>query len=362
MNCQQIDKYIYEFCDKQLAPQMHDRIQRHLDECENCRNKVESAHREGMLLRSLPIVPALQPQFTDDIMAAVRGRCANTRPGLLPGRRSRYPRKLRWWWGVTSAAVLILALGSLSLLEKPLGTKLADQNTDIIVKSDVLYAPSKSIPVETTQTTAPQGNQIKESATEQLQQATVQDSYQNNNTYQNDAYRMDAARSAPVAHQFSTVAVTDGATKSALMSNPNRGVDLLTLYPANLPPDYLLQSIISPSDQEITFVYENQTTDHKLMLTVVNVPLATDEHAGTGEESPLMKDATITPPGEAEPERAVSPQVDNKPSNSVQRTLDHNQQPYQVMLSAEISTEELASIADAITLEEGIHRAQPANP
>lgn len=359
MNCQQIDKYIYEFCDKQLAPHMQDSIQHHLDECENCRNKVESAHREGMVLRSLPIVPALPPHFTDDIMAVVRDRYGNTQPDLLPGRSSCRPQKTRWWWGMASAAALVLALCSLSLWEQPLGTKLADQNSDVIIRTDVISAPSNSILEETAQTAAPQANQMKENTPdpEQPRQTALQDASQK------DAYRLDASLSTPVAHQFSTIAVNDGVMKSALKSNPNRGVDLLTLYPANLPPDYLLQSIISPSDQEITFVYENQLTDQelKLMLTVVDDPLETNGQAAAGEEPPLLKTAAISSTQDEKQYRAASPNIDQL-SNSVQRRLDHNQQPYQVFLSAEMSKEELTSIADAIKLEEGVHRVLPANP
>lgn len=368
MDCRQIDKYIYEFCDKQLSPHLYDQIQHHLNQCEYCRSKVESAREEGQLLRSLPVMPALSAQFTAGVMASIKQRHVHNRPRFLPGRCGLYPRKMHWWWGVGGTAVLLLALVSLSFLEIPLGSKSVDYNNIISMEGNALPAPAE--PLQTAQAPIkPTDTAGEESAEKPPEEITETDPYQRTvlptEASQRTVLPAEASQPTPVpqavAHNFSAVAVSDRATKSVLISEPNRGAEPLTLHPTNLPPDYTLHSIISPSDQEITFVYENQITDQKLMLTIVRELAVNGEEAPSAEE-PLLSRGVETPASKGGGTVGVaSAQVYGQTAN-VKRVLDHNQQPYRVILTAEIDTAELTDIADAIILEEGIDRVQDAQP
>ena len=79
-------------------------------------------------------------------------------------------------------------------------------------------------------------------------------------------------RSASIA-----AAPVDQAIKSPYPTNPNRGVGLLTLHPTNLPSEYSLQTVISNSEQDITFIYKNQVTQQELSLRLTAVTNQSDQ-------------------------------------------------------------------------------------
>lgn len=348
MKCQQIDKYMYEFCDSRLSPQMQDSIQSHLDQCQNCREKVTAASQEGILLRGLDSIPVLSPEFTHQVLARVQQKHGEVTAGVLATHAHRYPRPFRWWWGVASAAVLLLALCSMPLqeLQSPTESKLAGQNS------------AGSAPVETAPL-ALDGIQTTQGSSAQPPQETfILESKGSPKTIHKDssvvvkgmgALPQELPHPAPAARPYTSIALSDQTLKSATHNNPNRGAELLTLHPANLPPEYTLRAIISTSDQDTTFVYLNQFTQQELNVRITVV--AEIENANQANvEQPLMRSAA--PPrndglgGSTLPEGGV-------PDNTFKAMVDHNQNSYEMVLSGSLKVEELAAIANSIKFEEG---------
>lgn len=73
MNCQQADKYIYEYCDARLSPELMREFEEHLLDCEECRDLVILTRMENeALLEALEMgTPLLDEQFTARLMAAL---------------------------------------------------------------------------------------------------------------------------------------------------------------------------------------------------------------------------------------------------------------------------------------------------
>lgn len=362
MNCQQIDKYIYEFCDKQLTPQMQDGIQAHLDQCESCRDKVAAAGREGNLLRSLEIIPTLQPEFTGQVISLIQKRYNNRSASILAVHASRHPQQVRWWWGAASAAVLILALYSLPLLEHPMSSRLAGQNDQAGLHTETLPAALNNVPENVPEKNpapeTPQAGEPVEETAGQSRQVAVQDVQ--TPVSPKDTLLPDASQPAPDARSFSYAAPADQIMKSPnYTSNPNRGVELSTLHPANLPPEYTLQAVVSNSDRDITFVYQNQATQQELnlRLTVVDHQINSAEIAGSSDEL-LLKSAS---PARTEGSGGPSPPK-TVLINSFHSEMNYDQQLYQLVVSGNLSTEELAVIANSLQLEEGIQGVKAKNP
>ncbi|MGI5879718.1 MAG: anti-sigma factor family protein [Syntrophomonadaceae bacterium] len=68
MNCQHVDRYLYDFCDNRLSPTIHNEIESHLRKCEQCRLKAELTQLENEVLSDKSYIPALTDNFTDKVM------------------------------------------------------------------------------------------------------------------------------------------------------------------------------------------------------------------------------------------------------------------------------------------------------
>lgn len=369
MNCQQIDKYIYEFCDNRLTPQMQDGIKAHLEHCESCRDKVAAARCEGNLLRSMETIPPLQPDFTMQVMSLIQGNLSRRRANRFAWNAYGFTRRFRWWWGAASAAVLILAICSLSLLEQPVGIRLAEQADRGSVQTETLPAALNSIqekspkPEETqaAEVKEPVMEPVKESAQEpptRFDRVALQDSQATAPPY--DSALKRASQPVPSYRSAATTAApNDQVVKSTPPTYPNRGVELLTLHPTNLPPEYLLQAVISNSDQDITFVFQNQVTQQELNLRLTAVNNQTDnlDIQDSTSDTPFKTDSA----NDSEGLGGSSP-TEDLIINSYQSNMNYNQHHYQLVVTGNLSTEELATIAKSIKLEEEITDDKQENP
>ncbi len=355
MNCQQINKYIYEFCDKQLSPQLQDGVQAHLDQCESCREKVAAASQDGDLLRSLDTIPALRADFTDLVMATVKQKHGEVQAGIRAGRFPRYTREFRWWWGAASAAVLLLALCSLPMLDMqmPLGSKITEQDaTDSVPAEKVPLLANHPVSADSA-VQPPQEANVKEYAA-QTSPGIRQDSAVKSST-------ASPERRQPVsaAQPYTAAILTDQMVNAPVYTSPNRGTELLTLHPANLPPEYSLRAIISNSDQEITFVYLNQLTQEELKLQLT-VPTQPAQKPSPAEDaSPQVRSAV---PKSVEGSGENSSVKTAPTANSYKARVEHNRQSYEMVLSSNLDDKQMASLADAIKLEEGIPDVKTENP
>lgn len=357
MDCQQIDKYVYEYCDDLLSPALRPGFQAHLDTCESCREKVASVSLEGKMLRSLPIEPALGEDFTKSVMTRVKaGHDAGRRGGWLT---SRYrPAGLsvnRWWLGLTSAAVIVVALLLSPVFHWGVGRQqVADQSPPASVGSNGITDNAASVAdagsVATLNAVSPPGNAVRQQ-TDNSKKADI--------PVKIAARDLQAEPAAITSKDPGTVQNTAMQAYTSSMSDANstRGNELWSLHPSNLPQEYNLTRIVSTNDDEMTYIYENKAAGNELRLVIapeaVTLPISEEtSRAGIGGVATLMAappalEKGIVLDAVSEPEEDALPSL----SNSFQTTMKGKNQPFRVMIYGDLSTEELARLAAMIKLE-----------
>ncbi len=109
MNCQQIDKYIFAYCDHTLPPQMNTAIEEHLVQCKACRTLVHMTRVENELLIPAPDFPSLSDEFTSRVMQAVREKHGSAEELQRIAKRRR--NQIRGLSALAaSAAIVVLCL------------------------------------------------------------------------------------------------------------------------------------------------------------------------------------------------------------------------------------------------------------
>ena len=118
MDCQELSKHIYEYCDDSVSPQMYLRVKKHLKDCPSCQQLYKLTRLENEVLRDTTDIPALSPDFTSRVMGSVGSVRRGT--GLL------YNRKF-WYSGLAAVAVVVLFLFMPQLLKNPTYVNIADK-------------------------------------------------------------------------------------------------------------------------------------------------------------------------------------------------------------------------------------------
>ena len=106
MKCQLFDRYLFDYCDDDLSPVLREKIDKHLQECTNCSNKVKLTVLENEVLRDNSDLPLLAGDFTNRVMHQITNS-GNAYPEAINGRLGwalRRPVDLLWrlqllvWW------------------------------------------------------------------------------------------------------------------------------------------------------------------------------------------------------------------------------------------------------------------------
>lgn len=118
MDCQELSKHIYEYCDDSVSPQMYLKVKKHLRDCPSCQQLYKLTRLENEVLRDTTDIPALSPDFTSRVMGSVGSVRRGT--GLL------YNRKF-WYSGLAAVAVVVLFLFMPQLLKNPTYVNIADK-------------------------------------------------------------------------------------------------------------------------------------------------------------------------------------------------------------------------------------------
>ena len=81
MNCQQVDKLLYLFCDGLLQPQLRQQIEEHLQKCPACRNNLTMTEMENEALRYTGDIPPLALGFSLEVMQKINSVPTTNEPG-----------------------------------------------------------------------------------------------------------------------------------------------------------------------------------------------------------------------------------------------------------------------------------------
>ena len=129
MNCQQVDKYLYDYCDNLLTPDQRLRIEQHLEHCPKCQKIIGKALLESSVLREQWDTPALSPDFTSRVMEQVATITISPTEDLAHSDIKGHNRWSRWLISLTAtAAILLMVLYVPGMIKNQNFINLAVQN------------------------------------------------------------------------------------------------------------------------------------------------------------------------------------------------------------------------------------------
>jgi len=81
MNCQQVNKLLERYDEGDLPPQIAAQVESHVLNCAECNLKLHLVSRERSCLQSYDDIPAMAPDFAQNVMARIS---ISPRPALAP--------------------------------------------------------------------------------------------------------------------------------------------------------------------------------------------------------------------------------------------------------------------------------------
>lgn len=392
MNCQQIDRYIFDFCEQNLSPELEIQIQEHIEQCPICRNKIELTRLENEVLSESINSPVLDDNFTSDVLNLIKSDSTM----VLPQKRqyvSEQAKSLRKFkipqaFSVPAmvAIIVICALLIPGLNDIHSNIKLAD-GTKNVEKSNLDTKSDSGILVDSESSTRKLKKDLELGAgnSYQQQQSSIAAENRENNSRADEqissiSQAAEDGEQTPLNEKSIKNFETDEAVESISENNP------ICVYPINLPADYQLLQIISSTDDELTYIFLDTTSKEELVINIS--PLRTEPFNIAAAEKIREEDAPIgnsiddsdvyggnsglaaTPLPGADSGSIDKPtpvlfstEVDSgiekeaaapgtSANNSINWDINLGKQYYKISLKANLSPEKLAQIAQTIEFKE----------
>lgn len=372
MNCQLFERYVFDYCDDNLSPDLKAKMDKHRQECPRCNNQVKLTYLENQVLRDTSDLPVLADDFTSRVMQQVTG--ADQATLHLRWTRKPFSSKVKKyaWTAAAVGLVLCLAILAPNVIQNDKITQVADAPSAEIGKASVLNSSVQS-PLPDSKLDAQSGTSRvynerlspQVSSTEGAGISPAQEYSPNETAPDNDL-------SAEVSSEIMMSAMADPGSQDT-------GVFDQTAEPANPPSDMMLwkaSDVQSPSRQGSAPnpVRKSDAAGDlpKPQLvpgtfTLINVVSSDLEQEGsiieyhyTDKNNRLLVIA-LQDTNKAEPNTllnnellsSASPQKEAEvaPPSQVEVTynIDVDGHTYQVTLNGTLSAEELGKLAETIS-------------
>lgn len=371
MNCQQIDRDIFKYCDNTLSPELRAEFDAHIKECPACRNAVKLALLENEVLRNGVKIPSLSADFTSRLMDTIQEHkkleynFKEREHDKLS--KAKLKRSTLWFAPAILAAVLLLFMILPGRISFPGQINIADNNMS---KNQIVMEDAATESMEETQTeklksvTDEQSCSDDEIKKETLNNVTVRKAQIAPPTFSSQE-KQDAM---PLTMGLSIPPQEAGIKEDALSYDSKIADNLLPhdtqnmyLQPVNLPSSYKLAKIISDVNDELTFVYQISGTNKELRINISPAELSETKKGGGGsflydnvpqENRSMLKGA---PEDQCSIDETMASGSDSLPDASISMMITKNAVTYNVTLSAGIPQQELSQVANLIKFEEEIN-------
>ncbi len=349
MNCQQIDEYLFAYCDGKISPELRSIIDEHLAGCEICQNIAEFTRMENQILSETTGIPILSEDFTSRVMQSVPGR-PSTPAGSSTGWLTRL-RSYRFYLGGTvAAAVILLALylpGLISVDTSMDSTNMAERSASSESASD----QTANIPGTHTSTL---GKSESDSASVTQDKISAEGNFLRSAASPDDNTIETEQKMAPLLdiNQDDTTAKTKqdntvyGLSLPKGLDNADQDfstaeLDLLSLHPNNLPADYKIEKIINTSYNAITYVYRNTVNNESLEITVA-----------LADDAVIMKQSLSDGLGAGADQEYIRSEA--ALLNSANTSISYQGRSFEINLKAVMPLEKLQELANSIKFKEGL--------
>ena len=141
MDCQQIDDYIWAYCDGTLSPELTVELDEHLNNCHYCRKMVDLCRMETEILAAAPDIPPLNDDFSRRVIISLN---PSTVPSAPRGGLFSFLGRHRYGLGgAVAAAVLLLALYLPGMMEP----KQFEDTAELPIKSESAQIADNQLPL-----------------------------------------------------------------------------------------------------------------------------------------------------------------------------------------------------------------------
>lgn len=369
MNCQQIDKYLFEYCNNKLSPESQQEFTDHLQCCESCKVLVDITLLEDDILKEAADLPLLKDDFTQRVIQQVSIAPHLVDASVQSTTASRPKKASRFYLGgAVAAAVILLALfipgildltapkGSFNLADSTIPQQKskseADENNTVrvgslgesekIVMSDSadtssaanLPSSNDSVPLDITVTKS-----LKADSSQSSHPTVTSMSISGSAS----GYEKQPSRTSSAAQESLLAGKAQGSLQLELPGNN----DLMRLQPVNLPSYCKLDKIIYTSQDEITYQYLIADSQHTLSITIT--PIASEQKESDSADSRSLGFQAIMDDPSAETSLA-----DISLSNATQVVREVNNSTYRIDVTASLPANDVYFIANTITFKEDL--------
>lgn len=314
MKCQLVDKYILDYCDSNLSPELTPEIEEHLEECAMCSKAISLCKAENSILYNLKQYEPSE-DFTAKVMQSIQ---SNT---LITADHSSASKKLRkpYLMFLPVAAVILL----LFTTDLPgifnIGSKLkstADNHKpveDVMPLNQELHLAQNDI--------------INDNFIEGKTYITKEESFS------------DLEKQDPI-YYYDNEEVNSNQEMIMMASIPTE--NQIDLQVQNVPEEYSLLEIIDNAENSITYSYIDNSNDITLDITITKL-ISDEPDAKDVDEEDLPKARIF----EAEAEDLGT---NNSPLNNLSWELDKDNESYIISIQSNLSNEAIDEIYSLITI------------
>lgn len=361
MNCQQVDEYVFSYCDGELAPLLSSEIESHVEKCPDCKAKVDITKCETDFLRTSLETPSLPADFTARVLAGLNHAGAPTELAAASLPTRPWYTRMPLWLAATAAALIMLIYTVNPNILSPIKT--GDKPSSVHM-AQLPYATNAQFG----------SNQVKPESLKSKENSKTSDNVKAPASEQKtrDLTSGEAAADkteAPERMMLSGAAPgnpPDGALlKHGSSPDRDRARDMALKLPtgvtfdsntsnntpriANMPASYKMTSS-SPQEDGWLFVYQG-TEGKQVTITLA----ANTSNENKIRNLPAPKAAATYVPSEESGNTPVAESIMNDKSNlsnSVNRAIDYNNTSYQLTISGNLTVDELNSLSNQLTVEQ----------
>lgn len=422
MNCRDLEKLIFSYCDNKLTPQKRMLLEKHLQKCPSCRNKMNIVVLENELIKEAADIPELSETFTGDLMMLIESRYRSIPPqddeigSPLATLETEKPKRGLIQARIAIVAVFLLVFMAASyLLDSEQHIEVADKtssNTPLVPISQKQELPQDNVILKASESVVPvvESKSKEDIASEAAEQKKIQEIA--GQPQQSDTLNHSKQISQPLSlpTEMAPLRLADNdirdnqeVNRGKLTSNNTYDTEEKTLLPANLPASYQLIGA-NQGREEYSFTYKKVDNEAELVITIVPrlipdgehypqimefgqedladdqsvtsnistedlsnykdtdiIAVPADETTKVENTEVQVKQRSLDSPRRADVATAFDP-LATEMQNSIKETLLINKQEYNVTFSGNLPPEELAGIAAIIDWQEVIVTTETTHP
>lgn len=335
MNCQHCNKYMFNYYDGDLSLKLKLEIDLHLDECPSCRFQYDLTNKENQVLRDASDIPALSPDFNQRIMDAIMPEKSPSLPDNIIIMENHKRFRFKWSSFSVTTAVAVLLLVLCFYVPGILPGHVEQQKIAQINRASNFEPISGG--GEATMKLGSKDEQKDDQAAKEIQTQSKANTY--GDIENNDAGLPSSIYSSNDSHTNFRFDLPE-AGRSARMSSSTSTLPPVSSYNLkNIPAKFKLVNQVNAMENQIDYSYQTDDGSEKITIQLNNSPnemLEAKIEEDTAK-APSPKLPSLTAPAGAN-------------TNSVNREIKVGDQKISLVLSGNISNDELNALADQIEI------------